>query len=58
MARLVARGKVPEFQDEGNNIRHCRSTVAAATPPDLQVTALTAPERALRGQSIEVGLRR
>jgi subtilase family serine protease len=54
MARVVARGKVPEFQDEGNNITALPLAIAAATPSDLQVTALSAPDRALRGQTIEV----
>ena len=54
LARILARGKVPEFQDEGNNITALPLAIDPATPPDLQVTAITAPERVLKGQPIEV----
>ena len=48
LARILARGKVPEFQDEGNNVTALPLAIDPATPPDLQVTALTAPARAER----------
>ena len=54
LRRLVSRAVVSEFQDEGDNIAVLPLTVEAATPPDLQVTALSAPQRAMKGQPIDV----
>ena len=47
-------GTVHEFQGEGNNVTARALTVVPYTPPDLQVTALTATERATRGQKFDV----
>ena len=48
--RLLARGRVAEYQLEGNNTTVAAIDVTRATPPDLQVTELVAPERVRMGQ--------
>ncbi|MEO1527560.1 MAG: CARDB domain-containing protein, partial [Planctomycetota bacterium] len=53
-ARESARGKVKEYQLEGNNIAIRDLPVTLAPLPDLQVTAIVAPPRADRGQEITV----
>ncbi|TVS15269.1 MAG: tandem-95 repeat protein, partial [Planctomycetaceae bacterium] len=50
--RQMAR--VPEFQDEGNNITAAPLEVMLSTPPDLQVTQVVASERVVAGQNFEV----
>ncbi len=52
--RLISRGAVHEFSEEGDNILVEPLTVVPADPPDLQVTALSAPESVLKGQPIDV----
>src|SRR3546814_1908446 len=47
-------GKVREFQGEGNNSTAQEVTLTPYAPPNLQVSALTAPERAVRGQTFRV----
>src|SRR3546814_18561377 len=46
-------GKVREFEGEGNNSSAREITMTTYTPPNLQVTAQAAPERAVRGQKVE-----
>ncbi|MFH1842063.1 MAG: CARDB domain-containing protein [bacterium] len=46
--------RVREFQGEGNNLTAISAQVTPFNAPDLQVTALTAPERAVRGQSFDL----
>ena len=53
-SRESARGKVKEYQLEGNNIAIRDLPVTLAPLPDLQVTEVTAPLRADRGQEITV----
>ena len=48
------KGKVPEFQDEGNNITSKPLQVLPTLLPDLQVTALDVPEHAQTGQSVPI----
>jgi len=45
---------VKEFQGEGNNITTAPLQVTQPQVPDLQVTAVTVPERVERGQSFDV----
>jgi large repetitive protein len=45
---------VPEFRDEGNNIRSQAVTIVAPLLPDLQVTTTAVPERGIAGQTIEI----
>jgi subtilase family serine protease len=45
---------VPEFRGEGNNLRAQQFTITLTTPPDLQVTQLTIPERVTMGQTFNV----
>ncbi|MEQ1844945.1 MAG: CARDB domain-containing protein, partial [Nitrospira sp.] len=45
---------VPEFRGEGNNIKAQSITITLTTPPDLQVTQLTIPERVTTGQEFNV----
>jgi hypothetical protein len=52
--RGSAEGRVEEFQGEGNNATEKAVEIVAYTAPNLQVTALAAPERAVRGQKFEV----
>src|SRR3546814_11117743 len=47
-------GKVREFQGEGNNSTAQEVTLTPYAPPNLQVSALTAPERSVRGQAFRV----
>ncbi|MDH4349648.1 MAG: hypothetical protein OEW56_00680, partial [Gemmatimonadota bacterium] len=46
--------RVREFQGEGNNLTAHAVEVTPFNAPDLQVTALAAPERAVRGQSFDL----
>jgi subtilase family serine protease len=46
--------RVREFQGEGNNLTAASVEVTPYNAPDLRVTALTAPERATRGQSFDL----
>ncbi|MCC5624357.1 CARDB domain-containing protein, partial [Nostoc sp. CHAB 5715] len=46
--------RVPEFQDEGNNITAKPLTVGLQPPPDLQVTSVIIPERSTTGQSFNL----
>ena len=52
--RLLARGSVLEYQLEGNNTTSSTIDVTLATPPDLQVTEVVAPERVRAGQQFDV----
>ncbi len=56
LANLVGvnAGSVREFQGEGNNITQQAITVTPYAAPDLRVTSLTAPERAVRGQQFDI----
>jgi hypothetical protein len=53
-ARLLARGNVAEYQNEGNNTAQTSLTVHLTPPPDLQVTNLTAPTRVRMGQEFSI----
>ena len=53
-SRSLARGSVPEFQFEANNIVSKLLPVTLATPPDLQVISIEAPQRALLGELLQV----
>ncbi len=48
------RTTVPEFQDEGNNIRSQAVTIVAPILPDLKVTNIVTPERGIAGQGFEL----
>ena len=48
--RSVGRGRVPEYQDEGNNIGVRTMPITLASPPDLQVSEVVAPSRVVSGQ--------
>ncbi len=52
--RLLGRGRVLEYQLEGNNTITEPIHVTLATPPDLQVTNVIAPERVRAGQSFDI----
>lgn len=52
ISRTAAR--VPEFQDEGNNITAVSMPVILNDAADLQVTSIIAPERSLVGQPINL----
>ena len=54
--RSLARGKVKEYQQEGNNSIATTIDITLATPPDLQVTQVLAPQRVRAGQSFDVDL--
>ena len=45
---------VPEFKDEGNNIRSIALPVTYVAPPDLRVTQVSAPTRVIAGQQFEI----
>jgi hypothetical protein len=45
---------VLEFQDEGNNVSSIDLPIRLAPPPDLQVTAVTAPDAVIAGQAFSV----
>ncbi len=47
-------GAVQEFQGEGNNITAVARAILPATPPDLRVTRIDVPARAVRGQRFDV----
>ena len=53
-ARLLARGAVFEYQQEGNNTAKMPLTVVRAAPPDLRVTNLIVPLRVRMGQEFDV----
>ncbi|WP_334399784.1 CARDB domain-containing protein [Bradyrhizobium sp. AZCC 2289] len=48
----VGAGAVPEFQDEGNNATVKPLSIVLRTPPDLQVSQISAPEHATVGQPL------
>ncbi|MEM9586008.1 MAG: CARDB domain-containing protein, partial [Planctomycetota bacterium] len=52
--RLLARGRILEYQQEGNNTIQQPVDVTLAAVPDLQVTALDAPQRVRAGQPFDV----
>ena len=52
--RLLARGRVLEYQLEGNNTIASTIDVTLAATPDLQVTEVLAPERVRAGQPFDV----
>ncbi|MHB8956711.1 MAG: putative Ig domain-containing protein [Pirellulaceae bacterium] len=52
--RAMARGNVWEFEAEANNLVAAALQVNLDPPPDLQVTALSAPEHVERGQQFDV----
>jgi large repetitive protein len=52
--RLLARGRVLEYQDEGNNTASAMLPVTLAATPDLQVTQVAAPDRVRAGQPFDV----
>ena len=45
---------VPEFKDEANNIAQIALPIALATPPDLQVTAVSTAQAVIAGQRFTV----
>ncbi len=47
----VRADRVPEFRDEGDNVRARPLDVLLRTPPNLRVTSVQAPERLLAGSS-------
>ena len=53
-SRSMARGSVPEYQYEGNNITEAAISVDLINPPDLQVTSLVAPTRVLRAGTVDL----
>ncbi len=52
--RLLGRGRVLEYQLEGNNTISSAIDVTLATPPDLQVSEVLAPDHVRAGQSFDV----
>jgi subtilase family serine protease len=50
-------GKIREFADEGNNLASTPLAISLATPPDLQLAEVLAPERVIAGQDFSVGYR-
>jgi len=52
--RLMARGRVREYQQEGNNLTASLLPVTLTPPPDLQVTTLAVPNHTPRGQPFEL----
>ena len=58
LARLGPEaGTVNEFQGEGNNVASIALPITLATPPDLQVATVTAPDAVVAGQNFTVGYR-
>uniref|UniRef100_UPI003567E7F3 CARDB domain-containing protein n=1 Tax=Stieleria sp. TaxID=2795976 RepID=UPI003567E7F3 len=53
-ARESARGEVSEYQREGNNIAVRALLIRLSDLPDLQVSTISGPVRADRGQEIDV----
>ena len=53
-SRSLSRGRVYEFQNEGNNIAGQSLPVTLANPTDLQVTTIEVPTRADRGAIVDV----
>jgi large repetitive protein len=45
-------GVVPEFRNENNNLFTASLRIDLTPPPDLQVSAITVPERATVGQQL------
>ena len=45
---------VKEFKDEGNNLASIGLSINLLTPPDLQVTQVSAPSNVLAGQTFSV----
>ena len=52
--RELSRGKVFEFQNEGDNILPKPVTITLSPAPDLQITNLLAPASVLAGQTFSV----
>jgi hypothetical protein len=52
-----AAGTVLEFADEGNNLAATPLSISLATPPDLQLVEVLAPERVVAGQDFSVSYR-
>src|SRR5262249_30064454 len=52
--RQLARGSVAEYQGEADNEAILDLPVTLVPPPDLQVTALTAPTHAYAGQQFDL----
>ena len=50
-------GAVLEFQGEGNNLGSVALPINLATPPDLQVSQVSAPTSVLAGQTFTVSYR-
>ncbi|MDZ4254036.1 MAG: CARDB domain-containing protein, partial [Sulfuritalea sp.] len=58
LARLGPEtGTVNEFQGEGNNVASLALPITLATPPDLQVATVTAPDAVVAGQNFTVSYR-
>jgi hypothetical protein len=52
--RETGTNGVLEFKDEANNTDKIALPITLATPPDLQVTSVTAPEAVIAGQNFTV----
>ena len=52
--RQLSRGKVEEFQNEGDNIFISVLPITLAVPPDLQMTDIVAPAAVFTGRTFEV----
>ncbi|MDH5639643.1 MAG: putative Ig domain-containing protein, partial [Nitrospira sp.] len=55
--RFGATDAVREYRGEGNNLGALALPIILTTPPDLQVTQLTSPDRVTTGQSFTVTYR-
>lgn len=55
--RAARRAASWYFQGEGNNIARIALPITLATPPDLQVASVSAPDAVLAGQSFTVSYR-
>ncbi len=53
-SRSLSRGRVFEFQQEGNNLAVQSLPVTLINPPDLKVTQVVAPSRVDRGQLVDI----
>ena len=54
LANDIISDSVKEFKDEGNNVTSIPFKIEMRTPPDLQVTQVTAPDKVLAGQAFSV----
>ena len=52
--RNLRRGRIAEYQQEGNNTAIQAIQVQKVQPPDLQVTRVVAPQRVVAGQTFQV----